>query len=109
MGLFTDNKQAELDKSALTVYNAMDQFTIFLDANWGINTFQGRVFADQFEEALISLYNLAVKYEKTHAYVVWSGQKMKTTQLIPMIIMVLEDEIEAKTTYRFTRINGLLR
>jgi len=109
MGLFTDNKQIELDNSAIAFYEAINQFTSFIDANWGANTFQGRVFADKVEETLLAFYKLALQYDKTHTYVLWSGQKIRITQLIQTIVMVLEDDIEAKTTYRFTRINGLLR
>jgi hypothetical protein len=109
MGLFSNPKQEELNKLAFAVYNDMDHFTQLLTNTGGAITSQARISGEKVESSILRLYETAVKYQSSHKYVSWAGQMTEVTQLIPMLVLVLEDEIEKHTTFRFTKLNGVLR
>lgn len=109
MGLFSDNKQNELNMVAIEVNQHLEQFTNTLTKTNGFISPQAKAEGDTLEGSILKLYNLAVKYEQTNKYVVWLGQRMALGQLFPMLVLILEDEIEKYTTYRFNRFNGVLR
>jgi len=109
MGFFTDHKQYELDKAAQHLYNQIVEFTGILDQTGGIISPTAKISADKLENAILDLYALFLKDKDSHRRVIWAGQRMNLGGLFPMLILIIEDDIEKPTGYRFSRLNGILR
>jgi len=108
MSSYSD-KQKELDNASYALYESINQFTKLIDKTGGIITLQAKNFGDKIEDKILNLYHLAEKFKASHHQISWAGNLMPSNQLFPMILLVLEEEIEKHTTFRFSRLDGILR
>ncbi|WP_231459219.1 hypothetical protein [Pedobacter sp. Leaf132] len=108
MSSYSD-KQKELDNASYALYESINQFTELIDKTGGIITLQAKNLGDKIEDKILNLHHLAEKFEASHHQISWAGSSMPSNQLFQMIILVLEEEIEKHTTFRFSRLDGILR
>lgn len=103
MGLFSDNKQNELDTAAQTMYNDMTELSGILDHFKGVMTPQVKFYSDKAENSIVLFCQICKKHESTHNFVKWAGQKTMITSVL-MAISGFANEIMQTTGHRFTKL-----
>lgn len=103
MGFFTDNKQEELDKAAQVMFSDMTTLSKVLDDNNGVMTSQSIFYANKAEDSIVTFCLTCKKYQTTHNFVKWLGQRTMITGVLATV-SGFANEIMQVTGHRFTKL-----
>jgi len=101
MGLFGDSKQDQL--AAQKVFDTINDLSMYIDSNGAKLDNIGTFKATKAETIIIDFFQTCQRYQSTHGYVKWMGQKTPVISVMAAIKGFLR-EIEGVTGHVFLKL-----